>query len=86
KIFLSTIGILIFEKCTLTQALFEVTSAFGTVGLTTGITHSLSVPSKVILILCMYIGRIGISTLALGLALRSRADRIIHFEETVTIG
>jgi len=84
-IFLSTIGILIFEKCTLTQALFEVTSAFGTVGLSTGITNSLTIPSKVILILCMYIGRIGISTLALGLALRSRADRIIHSEETVTI-
>jgi hypothetical protein len=34
----------------------------------------------------MYIGRIGISTLALGLAMRSSADRIIHTEETVTIG
>jgi trk system potassium uptake protein TrkH len=85
-IFLSTVGILLFEKCTLTQALFEVTSAFGTVGLSTGITLGLTTPSKVILILCMYIGRIGISTLALGLAMRSSADRIIHTEETVTIG
>ena len=85
-IFLSTIGLLIFEKCSLTQALFEVASAFGTVGLSTGITFGLTTPSKVILILCMYIGRIGISTLALGLAMRSRADRIIHSEETITIG
>jgi trk system potassium uptake protein len=82
----STIGIMIFEKCSLTEALFEVTSAFGTVGLSAGITFGLEVPSKVILILCMYIGRIGISTLALALAMRSSSDRVFHSEESVTIG
>lgn len=82
----ATIGVMIFEKCSLTQALFEVTSAFGTVGLSTGITFGLVVPSKVILILCMYIGRIGISTLALALAMRSSTSRVIHSEESVTIG
>jgi trk system potassium uptake protein TrkH len=82
----STIGIMIFEKCSLTDAVFEVTSAFGTVGLSTGITFGLTVPSKVILILCMYIGRIGISTLALALAMRSSANRVFHSEESVTIG
>ncbi|MBM3705394.1 MAG: Trk family potassium uptake protein [Actinobacteria bacterium] len=85
-VLISTIGVLIFEKCSLAQALFEVTSAFGTVGLSTGITLGLSVPSKLILILCMYIGRIGISTLALALAMRSTQDRIIHPEESMTIG
>jgi trk system potassium uptake protein TrkH len=82
----ATIGILVFEKCTLSQALFEVTSAFSTVGLTTGITFGLTTPSKVILILCMYIGRIGISTLALALAMRTSVDRAIHPEGNVTIG
>jgi trk system potassium uptake protein TrkH len=82
----STIGIMVFEKCSLTEAVFEVTSAFGTVGLSTGITFGLTVPSKVILILCMYIGRIGISTLALALAMRSSANRVFHSEESVTIG
>ncbi len=77
---------MIFEKCSLTEALFEVTSAFGTVGLSTGITFGLTDSSKVILILCMYIGRIGISTLALALAMRSSADRVFHSEESVTIG
>ena len=85
-VLVSTIGVLIFEKCSLTQALFEVTSAFGTVGLSTGITLGLTMPSKVILILCMYIGRIGISTLALALAMRSSLDRIIRSEESLTIG
>ena len=82
----STIGVMIFEKCSLTEAIFEVTSAFGTVGLSAGITFGLTDSSKVILILCMYIGRIGISTLALALAMRSSADRVFHSEESVTIG
>lgn len=82
----STIGVMIFEKCSLAEALFEVTSAFGTVGLSTGLTFGLTVSSKVILILCMYIGRIGISTLALALAMRSSANRVFHSEESVTIG
>ncbi len=82
----STIAVLVFEKCSLSEALFEVTSAFGTVGLSTGITFGLSAPSKAILILCMYIGRIGISTLALALAMRTSADRVIHPEENITIG
>ncbi len=85
-IVISTIGILVFEKCSLTEAIFEVTSAFGTVGLSTGITFGLTEASKAILILCMYIGRIGISTLALTLAMRSSADRLFHVEENVTIG
>jgi trk system potassium uptake protein len=82
----STILLLVFEKCTLTEALFEVASAFGTVGLSTGITAGLTTASKVVLILCMYVGRIGISTLALAIALRSSSDRAFHTEETITIG
>ncbi|MCG9479254.1 MAG: TrkH family potassium uptake protein [Actinomycetia bacterium] len=82
----STIGILILEKCTLVEAIFEVISAFGTVGLSTGITFSLSVGSKIILILCMFIGRIGISTLSVAIAIRGTRDKIVYPEETVTIG
>ncbi|OQA21035.1 MAG: Ktr system potassium uptake protein B [Actinobacteria bacterium ADurb.Bin346] len=85
-IVVSTIGVLLLEKCSLTEAIFEVTSAFGTVGLSTGITFGLTAGSKVILILCMYIGRIGISTLALALAMRTSADRLFHIEENMTIG
>ncbi len=43
----------------LMDALFEITSAFGTVGLSTGITTSLGIGSKLLSILIMYIGRIG---------------------------
>jgi len=85
-IILSTIGILIFEHCSLKEALFEAVSAFGTVGLSTGITGTLSVPSKVILILSMFIGRIGISTLSVAIAIRSSVDKMTYPEDTLTIG
>ena len=49
---------------TLMQSLFEVTSAFGTVGLSTGITTTLSDGSKLLSILIMYIGRLGPLTIA----------------------
>lgn len=82
----STIGILILEKCSLSQALFEVVSAFGTVGLSTGITFSLSTPSKIILIFCMFVGRVGITTLSVAIAIRTIADKIVYPEETTIIG
>jgi Trk-type K+ transport system membrane component len=52
------------------ELLFEATSAFATVGLSTGITAGLSVPSKLILMLSMFVGRIGTLTLALALSQR----------------
>jgi Trk-type K+ transport system membrane component len=50
------------------DVLFEATSAFATVGLSTGITAGLSIPSKLVLIVSMFVGRIGTLTLALALS------------------
>ena len=44
--------------------LFEMVSGFSTTGLSTGITPTLSVPSKLILVLTMYVGRLGPLTIA----------------------
>lgn len=85
-IIISTIGMLAFEKYSLKEVLFEAVSAFGTVGLSTGITPALSAPSKIILILTMFIGRIGISTLSLAIAIRGIVNKITYPEETITIG
>lgn len=60
-----TLAILLFEPIGLMDALYEVTSAVGTVGLSVGITPFLSSASKVVVILLMYMGRIGPVTLAL---------------------
>jgi len=48
--------------------IFECFSAFGTVGLSLGVTPNLSDPSKFVLIMLMYIGRMGIITLLLSMA------------------
>ncbi len=67
------------------DALFEVTSAFGTVGLSTGITTSLSVGSKMLSILIMYIGRLGPLTIAT-LWYFSRGERVTYPEGNIAIG
>jgi trk system potassium uptake protein TrkH len=70
-----------FLKC-----LFEVVSAFGTVGLSLGITPGLSVAGKLILIICMFCGRVGLLTLAYGLARPPLHGEIVYSEEPVMIG
>jgi len=85
-ILFSTIGLLVFERCSLKDALFEAISAFGTVGLSTGLTMTLSLPSKIILILSMFIGRIGISTLSVAIAIKSSIDKITYPEDKISIG
>lgn len=69
----------------LSDALFEVTSAFGTVGLSTGITPGLGTGSKLLSILIMYIGRIGPLTVA-SLWYFNRKERISYPEGNISIG
>lgn len=52
------------------EVLFEVVSAFGTVGLSTGITAGLPAAAQAVLIVLMFVGRLGPVTLVAGLALR----------------
>lgn len=68
------------------KILFEVTSAFGTVGLSTGITPYLSLMGKVLIIITMFVGRIGPLTLALAVALREQAPPLRYPEEKVMVG
>jgi Trk-type K+ transport system membrane component len=56
----------------LDRLLFETVSAFGTVGLSTGITADLPAAGQVVLILMMFLGRLGPITLASALAVRER--------------
>ncbi|MBQ7124794.1 MAG: TrkH family potassium uptake protein, partial [Clostridia bacterium] len=72
-------------QLSLSDALFEMTSAFGTVGLTTGITTSLSMGSKLLTILVMYIGRLGPMTVAT-LWSFSKGERIGYAEGNIAIG
>lgn len=67
------------------QLLFEVVSAFGTVGLSTGITPELGAVGKLVIIVIMFIGRLGAFTL-LSMWIERPEKNIRYTEETVTIG
>ena len=81
-----TMALTITEHFSFISILFEVTSAFGTVGLTTGITPTLSSSGKVWLILTMFAGRVGPVTLALAIAMRSRKAQIQYPDGKIIIG
>jgi len=68
------------------RLLFEIFSAFGTVGLSTGITEGLDNVSKLCVIATMFAGRIGPLTLALAIAFKERGERYVFPEENIMIG
>ncbi|BAL80507.1 TrkH family potassium uptake protein [Caldisericum exile] len=68
------------------QVLFEVTSAFGTVGLTTGITSHLSIFSRLIIILTMFIGRVGPLTIMVSFSVRKTRAMPQFPEEDIAVG
>lgn len=68
----ATIALMVMTHLDLDVLLFEVVSAFGTVGLSTGITASLPPAGQLILMLLMFLGRLGPLTLGTALVLRQR--------------
>lgn len=80
--------VLAIENKPFLNVLYEVTSAFGTVGLTTGLTPTLHSASKLLLILTMFLGRVGPVTFAIALTLRAHKTdaNIIHPEGKVIVG
>lgn len=66
--------------------LFESTSAFGTVGLSTGITASLSVPGRLIIIATMYIGRVGVLLLMGAIFADTKPSLIKYPQESMLVG
>jgi trk system potassium uptake protein len=68
------------------QILFEDLSAFGTVGLSTGITPNLSSAGKTILILTMFIGRTGPLTLAFAMSMRKASGQYKYSTANIQVG
>lgn len=82
----STFVLLLLEpQLALRDALFEMVSAFGTVGLSTGITPGLGVAAKLLSIVMMYIGRLGPMTIAT-VWYFSRGERVRFPEGNIAIG
>lgn len=70
----------------LADLVFESVSALGTVGLSTGITGSLPIPAQLVVVVLMFVGRIGPPTLFAALVLRNRERLYRHPEERIIIG
>jgi trk system potassium uptake protein TrkH len=68
------------------QILFEVASALGTVGLSTGITSSLTAAGKLIMIAVMLTGRLGPLTLLAAVAFNLKPARYNYPEEAIVVG
>ncbi|RDW18402.1 Ktr system potassium uptake protein D [Oceanobacillus arenosus] len=74
------------EPFSLMQVIFEVTSAFGTVGLSLGITSDLSNASKILLMLLMFIGRLGLFTFILMFRKNKQGGEFHYPKEKIIIG
>lgn len=81
-----TVTLLSITDFRLDDVLFEVVSAFGTVGLSTGITADLPASGMLVLTALMFLGRLGPITLASALALRERERRYELPEERTIVG
>ncbi|MGM0974765.1 MAG: TrkH family potassium uptake protein [Bacillota bacterium] len=84
-VLLATFILLISEDTSFIIALYEVASAFGTVGVTMGLTSSLSVIGKIVIIFIMFLGKVGPLTLAFSLA-KPKPNNIRYPNEDVLTG
>ncbi len=76
----------ITERLPFLDVLFETMSAFGTVGLSTGVTSSLSAFGKITIIITMFAGRVGPMTLAVAFARQVKNQAIRYPEERIVVG
>jgi len=81
---LGTLIMLVLTDHSLDAVLFETISAFATVGLSTGITPTLPPTAQIVLVMLMFVGRVGTLTVGAALALRSR-HRLYRLPEERTI-
>jgi potassium uptake TrkH family protein len=82
-----TIGLIgLTDNVPFDRALFEATSAFATTGLSTGITPSLPPSAQVLLIVLMYVGRVGTIAVGTAIALNTRKRLYRYPEERPLVG
>lgn len=85
-IIISAILIHVVDRIDMLKVLFETTSAFGTVGLSTGITDSLSTFSKFVLIFLMFFGRIGPLNILQAFFRQEDKETVKYPDEKIMIG
>ncbi len=68
------------------EIMFEVASAFGTVGLSTGLTNTLTEIGKIIICIVMFIGRLGPLTIAMAVSSEEAKGKFHYSEESLMVG
>ncbi|HZY56721.1 MAG TPA: potassium transporter TrkG, partial [Rubrobacteraceae bacterium] len=82
----ATLTLMISDGLALLPAVFEVTSAFGTVGLSMNVTPELSPFGKLLVAVVMFLGRVGPITLILALSARQKPRGYVYPQEDIAIG
>lgn len=86
-VLISTIILLITEpKASLMQIIFEIASAFGTCGMSLGITSDLSSTGKVVIMVLMFIGRVGLISFLYSIGGKTKKTKFHYPKERVIIG
>ena len=86
-IFISAIALFDMQpQLPMQDVFFEIFSALGTVGISTGITRQLTMLSKIVIVLLMYCGRVGSLTLALSLSRKKKISNCKNPVEKIAIG
>lgn len=86
-VLISTMLLLLTEKsASLLQIVFEITSAFGTCGMSLGITTDLSSPGKCIIMVLMFVGRVGLISFLYSLGGKGDKPKYHYPKERVIIG
>jgi Trk-type K+ transport system membrane component len=85
-VFLCTVALMVSDGLELLPALFEVTSAFGTVGLSLDVTPDRSMFGKILISVLMFVGRVDPITFIVALAARQRTPHYRYPEEEIAIG
>lgn len=86
-VLIATMILLITEpQATLTQILFEITSAFGTCGMSLGITSDLSTAGKIVIMILMFIGRVGLISFLYTLGGKANKSIYRYPQERIIIG
>ncbi len=85
-VILATLTLMVSDGLRLVPAIFEVTSAFETVGLSMNVSQELSPFAKLVIVGVMFWGRVGTITLILALSARQKVTKYVYPHEDIAIG
>ena len=81
----SVLLLLVFDHGNFMESCYECVSALGTVGLTKGLTPNLTIAGKVIIIITMYLGRVGPISMAIGFSQKNKKKQVMYPEQDLIL-